>query len=101
MPYKKECIVSLENRSNDVVTVTSGEITTASYQWDQNTMYFGASWRQYTNLSTGEFKNNEGGGYPFDINYVSLQGKGVYVGDGITLFNTRDAWWGEGDEKYI
>ena len=99
MPYKKECIVSLENRSNDVVTVTNGEITTAPYQWDQNTMYFGTSWRQYTNLSTGEFKNNEGGGYPFDINYVNLQGKGVYVGDGITLFNTRDAWWGEGDEK--
>lgn len=99
MPYKSECILSLENRSNYIVNITNSEIITAPYNWDKNTMYFGSSWRQYTNLSTGEFKNNEGDGYPFDINYVTRQGKGVYVGDGITLFNTRDAWWGEGDEK--
>ena len=45
-------------------------------------------------------KNNSGSaGAPFDINYVTLSGKGVYVGDAVTLFNTVYAWWGEGDEK--
>ena len=35
----------------------------------------------------------------FDVNYVDLAGQGVYVGDALTVFNTVDAWWGEGDEK--
>ena len=35
----------------------------------------------------------------FDVNYVQVQGQGVYVGDTLTLFNGADAWWGEGDEK--
>jgi hypothetical protein len=62
-------------------------------------MHFGASWHQYTDLYTGEQKNMEGGGNPFDINYTRLKGKGVYVGDALTLFNTAYDWWGEGDEK--
>ncbi len=35
----------------------------------------------------------------FDVNYVTLEGKGLYAGDALTVFNTADAWWGEGDEK--
>jgi hypothetical protein len=30
---------------------------------------------------------------------VTLTGEGVLVGTGVTLFNTANAWWGEGDEK--
>lgn len=99
MPYKENCTVSIENRGKQPVTVKTGEIVTAPYRWDANTMYFGSSWRQFTHLATGEFKSNEGDGGAFDINYVTLQGKGIYVGDGLTMFNTVDAWWGEGDEK--
>lgn len=99
MPYKKACTVSIENRGNQPVTIKTGEIVTAPYAWDSNTLYFGSSWKQFTHLTTGEFKSNEGDGDPFDINYVTLKGKGLYVGDGLTLFNTVDAWWGEGDEK--
>ena len=36
---------------------------------------------------------------PSDLRFVALDGQGVYVGDGLTLFNTEYAWWGEGDEK--
>ena len=35
----------------------------------------------------------------FDFNYVTVDGKGVYVGDALTVYNRVDAWWGEGDEK--
>src|SRR5690606_15037365 len=31
--------------------------------------------------------------------YVTVEGKGVYVGDTLTLFNGAPRWWGEGDEK--
>jgi hypothetical protein len=30
---------------------------------------------------------------------VTARGKGVYVGDTLTVFNGSAAWWGEGDEK--
>lgn len=99
MPYKNNCTIKLENRGTQDVRILQGEITYADYNWNKNTMYFGASWKQFTKLETGEMKNNEGDGDPFDINYVTLKGKGVYVGDAITLFNTVYAWWGEGDEK--
>ena len=34
-----------------------------------------------------------------DLNFIDLRGKGVYSGDAITVFNTEEAWFGEGDEK--
>ncbi len=99
MPFKRKCNVSLENIGYEDVEVDYAEITTHPYKWTKNTMYFGSYWKQYSFLKTGEMKNNEGDGYPFDINYVDLKGRGVYVGDCLTLFNTVYAWWGEGDEK--
>ncbi len=98
MPFKNNVKVVVHNRNNFPIDL-SGELATEPWKWDQRSMYFGTSWHQYSNLFTGEMKNNEGSGSPFDINYVSLKGKGVYVGDAITLFNTVYAWWGEGDEK--
>ena len=62
-------------------------------------MYFCGSWRQLTKVSSfrdGATKPGEGA---FDVNYVEVDGKGVYVGDTLTIFNGTDAWWGEGDEK--
>lgn len=99
MPFKKNCKVSLVNTGSQEVTVEKAAVTTSPYKWDGNSMYFGSSWQQYTRLFTGEMKNNEGDGFPFDLNYVELKGKGVYAGDGIVLYNTVYAWWGEGDEK--
>jgi hypothetical protein len=98
MPFQEEAKLTLHNLHNLQVTAV-GEVQTSPWKWDEQSMHFGASWHQFTNLFTGEMKNNAGAGNPFDINYVELKGKGVYVGDAISLFNTVYAWWGEGDEK--
>ena len=99
MPFKQQCKIEIENIGNQDVNLNYAEFTSCPYKWTANTMYFGSLWKQYSFLKTGEMKNNEGDGFPFDINYVNLKGKGVYVGDCLTLFNTVYAWWGEGDEK--
>lgn len=99
MPFEKTAVITLHNLGQKEVSVMEGEISTAPWKWDKRSMHFGSSWHQFTNLFTGEMKNNAGGGGAFDINYVELTGKGVYAGDAITLFNTVYAWWGEGDEK--
>jgi hypothetical protein len=57
-------------------------------------MYFGASWHEYHQIPT---RDEEGS--PYDLNFIELNGKGLYVGDQVTLFNNTHQWWGEGDEK--
>jgi hypothetical protein len=99
MPFQYRAEVSLINNGKEPVELTDGQIAVSAWEWDDRSMYFGASWHQLTNLYTGEHKNNDGGGNPFDINYTHLTGQGVYMGDALTLFNTAYAWWGEGDEK--
>jgi hypothetical protein len=99
MPFRENFIIKLLNLGDNDVSVTGGEITASPWKWDSRSMYFGSSWHQYTELNTGEAKTMEGGGGMFDINFVELKGKGVYVGDAVTVFNTVYAWWGEGDEK--
>jgi hypothetical protein len=34
---------------------------------------------------------------PTEANYVTLTGRGVYVGDTLTVMNPVPTWWGEGD----
>lgn len=99
MPFKSKSEIIIENIGHQTVNIDIAEVHTSPYEWTSNTMYFGSTWKQFSFLRTGEMKNNEGDGSPFDINYVNIKGKGVYVGDCLTLFNTVYAWWGEGDEK--
>ncbi|MDM8001835.1 MAG: DUF2961 domain-containing protein, partial [Bacteroidota bacterium] len=60
---------------------------------------------RYTALSRGlgdVYKRQEhtgGTGLHSDINIADLKGRGLYAGDAMLVFNTADAWWGEGDEK--
>ena len=34
-----------------------------------------------------------------DWDYVTLKGRGIYVGDTLTIMNPVESWWDEGDEK--
>ena len=62
-------------------------------------MYFGAVWHEYNRIRTAGSEHVGGTGKHFDINYIDIDGTGVYIGDAVTVYNTADAWWGEGDEK--
>ncbi|MFC2125206.1 glycoside hydrolase family 172 protein [Bacteroidota bacterium] len=93
MPFKKNCKILFINYGTDDVTM-SGSAGISEYQWKSNSMYFGASWHEYRHIKT---RNDQGS--KFDINYIDISAKGIYVGDQITLFNNTYHWWGEGDEK--
>ncbi len=100
MPFRKECRITLHNYGQQAVTVGESEAATTSWKWDKRSMYFGSAWHQYSSIRTGGPKTMNGSEPgPVDLNFVTLTGKGVYVGDAISLFNTTYAWWGEGDEK--
>lgn len=101
MPFSTTGQVVLKNYGDQKVEIEEFSIDTEEYNWTERSMYFGAGWREDSRLPSREEGKNvdeiESG--MFDVNYVTLTGKGVLVGNGVVLFNTTDAWWGEGDEK--
>jgi len=99
MPFAKSCRITLHNLGAQAVTVNVGEARPADWKWDGRSMHFHATWRQYAKAHTGPAKTMAQRSGARDLNYVSVTGRGVYVGDTLALFNGVDAWWGEGDEK--
>ncbi len=93
MPFREKCRISLVNYGQQEVSV-KGSIGTEAYAWKSGSMYFGSSWHEHYRIGT-----RDEGGSPFDLNFITLSGKGVYAGDQVNLFNSTYHWWGEGDEK--
>ncbi|MGD7654739.1 MAG: glycoside hydrolase family 172 protein [Verrucomicrobiales bacterium] len=89
MPYRQGGKVSLLNLSDKAVEAELA-VKTGDWTWDERSMYFHAGWRGQYPVPTRPFS---------DWNYVTLKGKGVYVGDTLTIMNPVEQWWGEGDEK--
>lgn len=93
MPFKENCTVTIVNYGNQEIEL-KGSIGLNPYHWNYKSMYFGSSWHEYYNINSQDEKKSA-----FDINFVSVKGRGVYVGDQVNLFNNTYFWWGEGDEK--
>jgi len=98
MPFKDCAIARILNLGNQDVS-TGLSIIVEDYSWDIKSMYFGAAWHEYNRIQTAGDSRVGGNDQHMDINYIDIIGKGVYAGDAITIYNTVDAWWGEGDEK--
>jgi len=97
MPFEKSCEISLHNLGKQSIEVVQGEACCGPWRWDDRSMHFHSTWRELNRVKT---RTNEGAIHgAFDVNYVTVQGRGVYVGDTLTLFNGAPGWWGEGDEK--
>ncbi|MDR2116371.1 MAG: DUF2961 domain-containing protein [Planctomycetaceae bacterium] len=93
MPFQKTMDVSLINYGTENVKITLISLETDQYDWNERSMYFHADWRQQRQIETLAGKGT------IDWNYVKLNGKGVFVGDVLSVVNRDSAWWGEGDEK--
>ncbi len=88
MPYQKSAKVTIENVGKSAMSV---ELTAASntWTWDARSMHFHANWRSQHAISTRPMS---------DWNYITITGKGLYLGDNLSVFNPVPGWWGEGDE---
>ena len=89
MPYQKSARVTLLNLSAQPVQV-SLHAAIRPWAWDDRSMHFHAAWHYEAGLKTPPYR---------DWNYVTISGRGVYVGDTLALFNPVATWYGEGDEK--
>jgi len=98
MPFQKEFVLTIRNLGKEPVTISQSSLMTTPYQWDSASMYFGAGWTELNRVRTRKDNQFERDDH-YDVNYVTLTGEGVLVGTGLTIFNTCNDWWGEGDEK--
>ena len=89
MPYQKGGKVSLLNLSGSSVDAELA-VRTGAWTWDERSMVFHASWRGQYPVPTRPRS---------DWNFITTAGRGVYVGDTMTIMNPQPTWWGEGDAK--
>ncbi len=95
MPFSKTAKVVLHNYGEQSIRVNAFDVVHEDYKWDKNSMYFHAAWNETKHL---ESVNKS------DYNFIEIEGKGVFVADNLTIYNsypdkTGINWWGEGDEK--
>ena len=83
MPFRDSCSIEILNGTVDSIAIFA-EVRTLPYAWDNSSMHFGASWHEYKEIETAGATGTGGTGNHFDISFVSLQGKGVYAGDGVS-----------------
>ncbi|MDO4949332.1 MAG: DUF2961 domain-containing protein [Bacteroidales bacterium] len=96
MPFEKRADVTIENRGVLDIDLKVFQTTYRPSPWDQmRSMHFHAWCHESKKLDCTD---------KFDYNFVTIQGKGRYVADGLTVYNyypdtSGINWWGEGDEK--
>ena len=94
MPYRESAVVEVESLSGLPAKIRIEPFLVSEYEWkDGRSMYFHCDWRQERQIET------LGGQGTKDWRYATLEGKGVYAGDCLSVLNRNPAWWGEGDEK--
>src|SRR6218665_805519 len=89
MPYKNDAVLKFINTGNQTVHIKSS-INYQTWNWDNSSMYFHSNWgynRGIDNLPVPNF------------NFISIKGKGLYVGDTLNITSYSPKWWGEGPEK--
>ncbi len=89
MPFEKSCSIHVENLGKEPIDATV-TVEQGAWKWDDRSMHFRANWK---------FRYPFESQPAFDWNYLKATGRGVLVGDVLTLLNTNADWWGEGDEK--
>ena len=89
MPYKTKARFTLQNLGTQLVEVKL-VAHTAAWNWDDRSMYFHCNWHQQVQIPVRPFR---------DWNFLTASGRGVMVGDVMSVFNPEPAWYGEGNEK--
>jgi len=89
MPYQRKARLALKNLGTRSVSVRLSAAT-SPWMWDERSMYFHANWHAQLDLKTRPYS---------DWNYIEIQGRGLYVGDTLTVFSPVGPWYGEGDER--
>ncbi|WP_121811662.1 glycoside hydrolase family 172 protein [Mucilaginibacter kameinonensis] len=94
MPYRSSARISLLNTGDKPVSV-SVQTVTSKWAWDAQSMYFHANWKSEENVVIKQNEENK----PIEWDLNAINGKGVFIGDALAVYNHMHKWYGEGDQK--
>lgn len=95
MPYQKNARIEIENLFEyDVNARIRAHVS--PWVWNKNTLYFHATWKQERGIEVTNRYDDHRGNHLW--NYITINGRGVFRGDLLSLFNYAPDWYGEGDE---
>jgi hypothetical protein len=111
MPFATDAEVKIVNRSGQDVQVDVS-VASGGWEWSDDSMHFHADFREEQDIISrgrgraGTDRLGPDTDATADWRFVTLRGRGVYVGDTLSILNPRlgsgtvdSVWWGEGDEK--
>lgn len=104
MPYQKTAKISFINKNNFDVNINAAA-TVSSFKWNSATMYFHAVYKYEENIKDAKWDYDitkipsQDPSAPIDWNFVTIKGKGVYMGNTLSVNNHMNSWYGEGDAK--
>jgi hypothetical protein len=87
MPFRSSAVIALEPTNSLSATL---RVVHVPMQVDGGTYFFGAHWVARGPMSSRPYR---------DLTIAHLEGSGFYVGTFLSLGNSSQDWWGEGDEK--
>lgn len=95
MPYRRDGAISIVNTGKNPVEIQI-MANTKDYYWDDSSLYFHVTAHSEKGIPVSpDYDSSEN----LDWNVTTINGRGVYVGDLLTLYNHAIDWYGEGDEK--
>ena len=89
MPYRKGGRLTLQNLGNQSV---QAKLTArvGAWTWDDRSLYFHSNWHQQVQIPARPLR---------DWNFITIKGRGLLVGDVMSVYNPLPSWYGEGNEK--
>jgi hypothetical protein len=103
MPYKKNAQITIINKAGFEIDADLS-VKTGDWKWDSRSMYFHANYKYEPNVKDAAASNvrnipPKDTLNPIEWNFISIQEKGIYLGNTLSLYNNMDSWYGEGDAK--
>jgi hypothetical protein len=89
MPFQRSAVFEVRNLGACPARLDLA-VVSGPYEWTERSMYFHCQWHAARDIPTRPMQ---------DWNYVTISGKGVFVGAAFNICNPVKQWWGEGDEK--
>lgn len=99
MPYRKSARIGIINLGDEVVDVEIGAAV-EKYKWDNRSLYFHASWQSRTDVPLcGNPYTPTNAECHDERSFEAKGGRGVFVGNLLSVYNHAKSWYGEGDAK--
>jgi hypothetical protein len=94
MPYSKKGKIAIVNNAGKSIKVQLS-IITESIKWDESILYFHTDWRYVKSVPIKKTEADK----PLEFDLNDIIGKGIFVGETLSVNNHMHTWYGEGDQK--